>query len=90
MAPRKTNTKEASVARNTDTSTSQRENRAVTRQDLDALANNLSRTFAEQLRNVTAQQPPNNPDLNVTLAAITQQIQDLRTMFTEQNRVPSE
>lgn len=89
MAPRKTNTKEASMARSIDTSTSHREGQAVTRQDLETLANNLSHTFAEQLRNVTAQQTQKNHDLNATLAAMTQQIQDLRTMFTEQNRVPS-
>ena len=74
MAPQKTKTKEAYVVRSTDTSTSHRENQAVTRKDLDILANNLSQTFAEQLRNVTAQQNPsqqnNNTELNATLATM--------------------
>ena len=62
------------MARSTDTSTFHRENQAVPRQDLDILANNLSQTFAEQLRNVTAQQNPsqqnNNTELNATLATM--------------------
>ena len=81
MAPRKTNTKESSVARSTYIFTSHRENQAVTRQDLEILANNLSQTFAEQLRNVAAQQNSpqqnDNIELNATLATMAQQMQDL-------------
>ena len=69
------------MARSTNTSTSHRENQAVTRQDPDILANNLSQTFAEQLRNVAAQQNSpqqnDNIELNATLATMAQQMQDL-------------
>ena len=47
MAPQNTNTKEASMARSIDTSTSHHEIQVVTRQDLDILAKNLSQTFDE-------------------------------------------
>ena len=66
------------MALSTDTSTCHRENQAITREDLDILAKNLTQTFSEQLRNIAAQQNSpqqnNNTELNANLAAMAQKI----------------
>ena len=55
MAPKKNTAQTATVqSTDTDTSAGQANNPAVTRRDLDLLAQNLTAAFAEQLRNVVA------------------------------------
>ena len=78
------------MARSTNTSTSHHENKAVTRQDLNILASNLSQTFADQLRNVVAlQNPPQqytNTEINTSVATMAQKIKKLQTMFTNKKK----
>ena len=55
MAPKRNPTKAATVHNtDTDTSAGQANNEAVTRQDLDLLAKNLTVAFSEQLRAIVS------------------------------------
>ena len=84
MAPKKVQTQTATVhSTDTDTSTGQANNQAVTRRDLDMLAQNLTNAFAEQLRAAISANTTNpNPQVLGDMAA---QIEDLRRRMDPPN-----